>query len=108
MLPKSFLIAVLVTLMLVTSGLQAGGDPVRGKDLAQLYADCHRDDFLGDEDVPAIGGKDEAFIIKQLMAFKSGERVDEYEDMVEVVKEFNEEDFADLAAYISTRPGPKE
>jgi cytochrome c553 len=94
--------------MLVVSGLQASGDPSRGKELAQLCADCHRDDLLGDEDVPAIGGKDEAYIIKALMAFKSGERIDEYEDMVETVKVFNEEDFADLAAYISTLPGPEE
>ena len=108
MLSKSFLIVILFTLMLVVTGLQASGDPVRGKELAQLCADCHRDDLLGDEDVPAIGGKAEAFIIKALMAFKSGERVDEYEDMVETVKEFNEEDFTDLAAYISTLPSPKE
>lgn len=36
------------------------------------------------------------------------ECVDEYEDMVETVKEFNEVDLADLAAYISTLPAPKE
>jgi cytochrome c553 len=40
------------------------------------------------------------------MAFKSGERVDEYEEMVETVKGFNEDDFVDLAAYISSLPGP--
>jgi len=108
MLSKGILVVILFTLMLVASGLHASGDPVRGKDLAQLCADCHRDDLLGDEDVPAIGGKDEAYIIKQLMAFKSGERVDEYEDMVETVKGFNEDDFVDLAAYISSLPGPSK
>jgi len=109
MLSKSILVVILFTLMLVVSDLYAGGDPVRGEDMAQLCADCHRDDLLGDdEDVPAIGGKDAAYILEQLMAFKAGERVDEYEDMVDVVKDFNEDDFADLAAYISSLPGPEE
>jgi len=55
-----------------------------------------------------LGGMDEAAIFKELTAFKSGERVDEWEDMVETVEEFNEQDFADLAAYVSALPGPEE
>ena len=108
MLPKSLSIAALFILMLLVSDLQAGGDPVRGKELAQICTDCHRDDYLGDEDVPAIGGMDEAAIFKELMAFKSGERVDEMEDMVETVEDLSEQDMADLAAYFSTLPGPEE
>ena len=108
MLNKRFLIAVMFILILAASGIQASGDPVRGKELGDWCADCHGDDALGDEDVPAIGGMDEAAIFKELMAFKSGERVDELEDMVETVEELSEQDIADLAAYLSTLPGPEE
>ena len=108
MLSKMVLITVMFILMLATSGVQANGDPVRGKELGDWCADCHGDDALGDEDVPAIGGMDEATMFKELMAFKSGERVDELEDMVETVEELNEQDMADLAAYFSTLSGPEK
>ena len=46
--------------------------------------------------------------VKELMAFKSGEREDEEEDMVDSVEDLSEQDMADLAAYFSSLPGPKE
>ena len=109
MLTKKLIFALMFVLMLAAGGVQAGGDAAKGAELAAAdCADCHGDDSLGDEDVPAIGGIDEAAMLKELMAFKSGERVDEMEDMVETVEEFNEQDLADLAAYFSTLPGPEE
>jgi len=108
MLTRNLLIAVIFSLVLTTGGVQADGDPVRGKELGEWCADCHGDDSLGDEDIPAIGGMNEAAMLKELMAFKSGERVDEMEDMVETVEDLSEQDMADLAAYFSTLPGPEE
>ena len=108
MLTKRLLLVVMAILTLAAGALQADGDPVRGKELGEWCADCHGDDSLGDEDIPAIGGMDEAAMLKELMAFKSGERVDELEDMVDTVEEFDEQDLADLAAYFSTLPGPEE
>ncbi len=108
MLSKKLIIAMMFMLMLAAGGVQAGGDAARGQELAIDCADCHGDDGLGDEDVPAIAGMDAAKQLKELMAFKSGERVDEEEDMVDSVEDLSEQDMADLAAYFSTLPGPEE
>ncbi len=108
MLSKKLMIAAMFILMLLAGNVQAGGDATRGEELAVDCADCHGDDGLGDEDVPAIAGMDAADQVKELMAFKSGEREDEEEDMVDSVEDLSEQDMADLAAYFSSLPGPKE
>jgi len=108
MLSKKLMIAMLFILMLAVGGVQAGGDVARGQELAVDCADCHGDNGLGDEDVPPIAGMDAADQLKELMAFKSGERVDEEEDMVDTVEDLSEQDMADLAAYFSTLPSPEE
>ena len=108
MLTKKLIIAAMFILMLLAGNVQAGGDATRGEELAVDCADCHGDDGLGDEDVPAIAGMAAADQVKELMAFKSGEREDEEEDMVDSVEDLSEQDMADLAAYFSSLPGPKE
>lgn len=110
MLTRKILIALMFILMLAAGGVQAGGDVARGEELAVDCADCHADDGMGDpdENIPAIAGMDAADQLKELMAFKSGEREDEEEDMIDSVEDLSEQDMADLAAYFSTLPGPKE
>ena len=107
MLSKKLMIVVMFILMLLAGNVQAGGDATRGEELAVDCADCHGDDGLGDEDVPAIAGMAAADQVKELMAFKSGEREDEEEDMIDSVEDLSEQDMADLAAYFATLPGPK-
>ena len=108
MLSKKLIVAMMFILMLAAGSIQAGGDAARGQELAVDCADCHGDDGLGDEDVPAIAGMDAADQLKELMAFKSGERVDEEEDMIDSVEDLSEKDMADLAAYFTSLPGPEE
>ena len=48
---------------------------------------------------------DAAEQLKELMAFKSGEREDEEGDMIDSVEDLSEQDMADLAAYYATLPG---
>jgi cytochrome c553 len=108
MLGKKLIVAMMFILMLAAGSIQAGGDAARGQELAVDCADCHGDDGLGDEDVPAIAGMDAADQLKELMAFKSGERVDEEEDMIDSVEDLSEQDMADLAAYFASLPGPQE
>jgi cytochrome c553 len=105
MLTKRLLIAIMFILMLAAGGVQAGGDVAKGEELAVDCADCHGDDGLGDEDVPAIAGMDAAEHKKELMAFKSGEREDEEGDMIDSVEDLSEQDMADIAAYYATLPG---
>jgi len=108
MLTKRLLIAIPFMFILLAGSALADGDPVRGKELGEWCADCHGDDALGDEEFPPIAGMDEAEIFKALMAFKTGERVDEFEDMVENVEDLNEQDMADLAAYFAEMPGAEK
>jgi len=105
MLTRKLIIAMMFILLLVASGAQAGGDPARGMELAVDCSDCHGDDGLGDEDIPGIAGMDAAEHAKALADFKSGEREDEEEDMIDSVEDLSEQDMADLAAYYAGLPG---
>ena len=96
------LIIVLVVLCVSCSGVAlASADAVKGQALSDLCVDCHGDDGLGDDEVPAIAGMDEAAMRKELGDFKSGARVDEYEDMAETAADRSEQDIKDLAAFYS-------
>ena len=103
MLSRKLIVAMMFILMLAAGSAQAGGDAARGAELAVDCADCHGDDGMGDEDIPAIAGMDAAKHAKALADFKSG--AVESEDMVDYVEDLNEQDMADLAAYFATLPG---
>ncbi len=105
MLTKKLMFAVMFVLLLAAGGLQAGGDPARGQELAVDCADCHGADGKGDEDNPAIAGLDETKHVELLKAYKSGELVDEEETMLMFTEELSEQDMADLAAYYATLEG---
>ena len=105
MLTKNPIIIFMFVFSLLVGNVQAGGDASRGQELAEDCADCHGDDGLGDDDVPPVAGLEAAKIRKELADFKSGARVDEYEDMVDTAADLSEQDIADLAAYFSTLAG---
>ena len=105
MLTKKVMIAMIFIFLLATGSVQAGGDAANGKELAVYCSDCHGDDGLGDEDVPAIAGMDAAEHAKALTDFKSGARPDEDENMTDTVADLSAQDMADLAAYFATLPG---
>ena len=104
MLYRKLTISIMFVLLLASIGVQAGGDAARGEELAVDCADCHGDDGKGDEDVPCIAGLDAVTHVKHLMDFKSGERVDEDEMMIDYVVDLSDQDMADLAAYFATLP----
>ena len=100
---KTRKLIALMVLLLVTAGVQAGGDAARGAELAEDCAMCHGDDGLGDDHFPAIAGQDEAVFIKKMTGFKTGAVANL--DMEEFVVDLSEQDIADLAAYYSALPG---
>jgi len=102
MITRKLLIALMFILMLATGGVQAGGDAARGAELATDCADCHGDDGMGDEDIPAIAGMDTAEHAKLLADYKSGALEGE---MADYVGDLSEQDMIDLAAYYATLPG---
>ncbi|MCU7933120.1 MAG: c-type cytochrome [Candidatus Thiodiazotropha sp. (ex Codakia rugifera)] len=107
MLIMKLIPVVVVIFFFQVSAVQAEGDPVRGKVLAETdCADCHGDDGLGDYDRPPIAGMDPKTHIKELMNYKTGKRKDENEDMV--VDDLSEQDMADVAAYYASLPPPPQ
>lgn len=102
---NNIIIILVLVFGLFTANAQAEGDVTRGQELAEGCADCHGDDGHGDEDIPPIAGMEAADLHKELMDFKSGARVDEYEMMVETAADLSDQDIADLVAYFTTLPG---
>lgn len=102
---NKLMVSMMFVLMLSAGSALAGGDAANGKELAVDCADCHGDDGLGDEDIPAIAGMAAADHAKALADFKSGARPDEDEMMVDSVADLSEQDMADLAAYYESLPG---
>ena len=101
MLNKLLILVFVVLCVFCSAQVLASGDAVKGQELSDLCVDCHGDDGLGDDEVPAIAGMDESSMRKQLGDFKSGARVDEYEDMVVTAEDLSEQDIKDLAAFYS-------
>jgi cytochrome c553 len=107
MFSKKLLGVVLITLLMAAGAAQAGGDPAKGKELSVDCTDCHGENGLGDAETPAIAGLDEAFLIEQMQAFKSGARPDKDDSMLMYVEDLSDQDMADLAAYYAALPGKK-
>jgi cytochrome c553 len=79
----------------------AAGDPVAGKQLATRCAPCHGIDGVAKQpDVPHIAGESEIYLIKQLKAFRSGER--QNPQMSLMAKPLTDEDIANLVAWYSS------
>ena len=102
MFNRKLMFASMFALILVAGYAQAGGDPTRGKELTGDCADCHGEDGMGDDEFPQLAGLEEAYIVEQLMAFKSGERIDEDEMMPMYSEDLSDQDIADLASYYSS------
>ena len=102
MLSKKLMIAMILILMLAAGGAIAGGDVANGEALSVDCADCHGDDGMGDDDVPAIAGLDAAEHAQKLTDFKSGAVEGEMNDYA---ADLSDQDILDLAAYYATLPG---
>lgn len=100
MLTRKLIFAATCVLVFAVSDVQAGGDPTKGKELAQKCNFCHGEDGKGKDDKPAIAGLSESYIIEQLKAFKSGERAGENKMMLMFTKKLSDQDMSDLAAYL--------
>jgi cytochrome c553 len=76
----------------------AGGDIKAGREKAQKCEVCHGLDGLSKvAEAPNIAGQNQQYLVKQLNAFKSGERQNEM--MSIVAPSLSPDDIEDLAAY---------
>ncbi len=91
-----------LALMVTTFGGTAhAGDIAQGKAKAAMCAGCHTLSGIGlTEEYPNLAGQKEAYLVKQLKAFKSGIRTDPTMDAM--VKTLSDTDITNLAAYFSS------
>ncbi|MCB1582839.1 MAG: cytochrome c [Marinicella sp.] len=94
-----------VTLTLLTSALFSfsamAGDIEAGKAKAVVCAACHGTDGISASPIwPNLAGQKEAYLVKQIKAFKSGERKDP--SMAPMVAGLSDADIENLAAYFAS------
>lgn len=100
---KHILTSIILTLLSVNVASAASGDVEAGKTKAATCAACHGADGIGATDLyPNIAGQHADYIVKQLKAFKSGDRKDPV--MAPMASALSEQDMADVAAYFNSLP----
>lgn len=83
--------------------LAASGDADAGKTKAATCAACHGANGIGASDTyPNLAGQHSDYIVKQLKAFKNGDRKDPL--MAPMAAPLSEQDMADIAAYFAALP----
>lgn len=82
--------------------VSAGGDAQAGQAKSAACVACHNADGNSTAPIyPKIAGQNEAYLVHQLSAFKSGARTNPV--MLPFVQNLSEQDLADLAAYFSSQ-----
>jgi cytochrome c553 len=93
--------AMLVLAAALAAGPAAAGDPAAGRAKARACQACHGIDGVAKQaHVPHIAGESDIYLIKQLKAFRAGERQDP--QMSIMAKPLTDEDIANLAAWYSS------
>jgi len=103
---KKVLFSIVLGLGLVNSASAFTGDAAAGKTKAATCAACHGTNGIGSTDMyPNLAGQHADYIVKQLKAFKAGERKDPV--MAPMAMALSDQDMADVAAYFAsfTRDG---
>ena len=95
---KKQIIALLAASALTVSVNAVAGDAAAGKAKAAACAACHGNDGIGKMPTyPNLRGQKEAYMVKQMKAFKDGTRKDP--TMNAMAKPLSDADMANIAAY---------
>jgi len=98
---KSFLFALLTTLLFVSSSASAG-DVAAGKAKSAICAACHGATGKSVNPLwPNLAGQKEQYLAKQIRAFRDGTRKDAM--MAPMVAGLSDADIANLAAYFAAQ-----
>ena len=90
--------AVALSLIAYASSSLAAGNVTTGRQKALQCQTCHGMDGLSKmPEAPNIAGNPEQYLVRQLIAFKKGERKNEM--MSVVVQQMSDKDIEDVAAY---------
>ena len=91
-------------LLVLFAGPAVGGDVAAGKAKSTACSGCHGPDGNStSQRWPKLAGQHEAYLIKQMVAFKAGERHDPI--MKAIMQAFSDTDIANLAAYFAAQQG---
>ena len=102
MLTRITMIAAVIVLLSLAGGVQAAGSAERGADLTFDCIECHGMDGKGSFETPSIAGKDQAYLLKRLRGFYSGNRKSIDDIMHIYTEDRTDQDLQDLAAYYSS------
>jgi cytochrome c553 len=70
---------------------------------------CHNEDGSGTDKYPRIAGQHSAYLVQQLLSFKSGERANDSKAVMRAVaKRMNEKEIRAVAEYVVTLKGAEE
>jgi cytochrome c553 len=98
---KKIIFSMVVGLGMVSQANAFAGDAAAGKAKAAVCAACHGANGIGTTDqYPNLAGQHADYIVKQLKAFKSGDRKDPV--MAPMAMGLSEQDMADVASYFSS------
>ncbi len=98
---KKLVSAVIVSVAVLASGAALAGDAAAGKAKAATCAGCHgAEGISGNPLWPNLAGQKEAYLVKQLKAFRDGTRTDPM--MAPMAKPLSDDDINNLAAYFSS------
>jgi cytochrome c553 len=96
---------ILVLVMMFSASVYCASDAIRGEKLYKRCASCHGIDAMGkkSQKAPMLAGQFDWYILTQLKAIKDKVRNNKNTaKMYPFVKKLTDDDFSDLAAYIST------
>ncbi|MCW9013055.1 MAG: cytochrome c [Gammaproteobacteria bacterium] len=97
---KQILALLAATALTVSANAVAAGDAAKGKAKAAACAACHGNDGIGKMPTyPNLKGQKEAYLTKQMKAFKDGTRKDP--TMNAMAKPLSDADMANISAYFS-------
>lgn len=97
---KKIIVATMASLLLVTANVSMAGDAAAGKAKSATCAGCHGAAGVSANPMwPNLAGQKEAYMVKQLKAFRDGTRVDPM--MAPMAKPLSDADIDNLAAYFS-------
>ena len=98
---KNVLSTMITIVLLGATSVAVAGDAAAGKAKATICAACHGPEGISLNDLwPNLRGQKEAYLVKQIKAFRDGSRVDP--TMAPMVNPLTDEDIENLAAYFSS------
>jgi cytochrome c553 len=98
---KKVFAASIASLLLVTANASLAGDVATGKSRAASCSGCHGANGISANPLwPNLAGQKEAYLVKQLKAFRDGSRSDPM--MTPMAKPLSAADIENLAAYFSS------